>query len=131
MRTICLALIILTFTGCAAGQRDAIEGLQIVFHPAVFAGDQFPKAEFEQPLLARHLLGHYQIYIRYFDADFSEVAKPTHPGRFAARTEVRSAKWHEPLIRYTTLFRQKEKQQVDWEEFESDFATKLPPELGI
>src|SRR6185295_16502471 len=109
MKPICLALIILTFTGCAAGRRDAIEGLQIVFHPAAFAADNFPKAEFEQPLLARHLLGNYRIDTRYFDSDFSEVQKPSHPGRFGARTEVHCRKWHEPLIRYTTLFRQKEK----------------------
>src|SRR5215212_5328079 len=101
MRLLWIVMAMAALAGCAneSSRRQAIENLEIVFKPSVFAGEKFPEAEFAQPLLARHLLGRYHISTRYFDGDFKEVSMAALPGRYGARTQVLGSRAGEQFIR--------------------------------
>lgn len=126
-----LGLLMISTTFAQDRSPDAsVEDLTLIFRPSVFAGDSFPKAQFENPDAARRLLGDYHLQTSYYTADHHPATRPSLPGRYGAVTRITPA-GGQPFHRYNTLFRQPHPQRVDWEEFQTRFATALPEELGI
>ena len=56
-------------------------------HP-IFDGDSFPKIDFLNKDLIKAALGSYSLTIRFFDAGWNEVQKPTAPGRYGAYVQI-------------------------------------------
>lgn len=54
----------------------------------IFDGDAFPKIKFQNADLITAALGPFTMKIRYFDAAYNEVEKPTGPGRYGALVDI-------------------------------------------
>jgi predicted esterase len=76
----------------------------VVADRAIFDGDSFPKIDFVNKDLITAALGAYSLTIRFFNASWNEVQKPTAPGRYGAWVEI-----HFPNgtsdVRHLTLFK--------------------------
>ena len=111
-------------------RREALNGLDFVYRPSVFGGTRLPAGDFEQPNLAEDLIGPYDVRISYYGADHALVTSAAKAGRYGAVAEVRTADGR-TFYRFNTLYRQAKPGRFDWEEFDSNYWTQLPDELGI
>lgn len=111
-------------------RREAIHALDFVYRPGVFGGTRLPAGDFEQPNLAEDLIGPYDVRISYYDVNHEPVTSASKPGRYGAVAEIRTADGR-TFHRFNTLYRQAKPGRFDWEEFDSNYWTKLPDELGI
>ncbi len=64
-------------------------GQDVAAERPIFDADQFPPITFPNADLITAALGPYTMKIRFFDAAYNEVEKPTAPGRYGAWVEVR------------------------------------------
>ncbi|QDU33608.1 D-alanyl-D-alanine-carboxypeptidase/endopeptidase AmpH precursor [Poriferisphaera corsica] len=69
----------------------------------MFGLGSFPKLDFENPELAKQLLGDYEISVRWFDTDSVEVERATQPGRYAAVIKVTGENGREINRGYTFI----------------------------
>jgi predicted esterase len=111
-------------------RREALNQLDFVYRPSVFGSTRLPPGDFEQPNLAEDLIGRYDVRITYYNASHDPVTTATKPGRYGAVAEIKTADGR-TFHRFNTLYRQSKPGKFDWEEFDSDYWTKLPDELGI
>jgi len=95
----------------------------------VFAGTEFPRMDFENPLWIEHLVGTYSVSATYYDAGYNEVESAEKPGRYGAVVEI-TPSVGEPAKRYVTLFRQADHVQW-WEHKWETFSNTLPDGMGI
>ena len=70
---------------------DLLKYQPVVAAPAIFDGETFPKIDFLFKDLVAKALGPYEIKVRYFDAAWNEVTKPTGPGRYGALVAINFA----------------------------------------
>ena len=70
----------------------------------IFDADMFPKIKFHEADLIAAALGPFSMKIRYFDAAYNEVEKPTAPGRYGARVEIRFPNGYSN-VQHVTLFK--------------------------
>jgi CubicO group peptidase (beta-lactamase class C family) len=93
----------------------------------VFAGEEFPRIDFEKPLSAEGLIGRYAITTTFYDADYNAVTKAEKPGRYGAVVDIETDA--RQTRRFVTLFRQKE--EMSWWRHELEAELSLPEELGV
>jgi len=91
----------------------------------VFAGEEFPRLDFEKPLWVERLIGPYSISATFYDSDHNEVDSAEKPGRYGAVVDIETA--NRTTRRFVTLFRQPD--ELNWWRVELDLA--LPEELGV
>ena len=109
-------------------RRALAESAPVVFTSYVFAGEEFPSADFEQPSLMEDALGAYTITTQFYDASYNRVTRATTPGRYGAVVEVQPQ--NGPVFkRYITLYRQN--RVLDWDNVKPNFSGELPPEIGV
>jgi pimeloyl-ACP methyl ester carboxylesterase len=108
--------------------RQAAENLPLNFGGFVFRGTELPKPSFENPELARSVLGKFQISARYFDANAAPVTVANTPGRYGAVVTI-TPESGRPLRRYVTLYRRPDGPPM-WMS-PSGFSALLPKELGL
>ena len=111
-----------------AARKQAFERAEMSLKPFVFSGEKLPEPEFEEPSLVEDLIGPYTLKTAYYDADCSEVAAATKPGRYGAIVEIRPQDGP-PTKRFLTLFRQPE--SINWRAVELPSTIELPKQLGI
>lgn len=109
-------------------RRALAESAPVLFTSFVFAGEEFPQADFEQPSLMEDALGVYTIKTQFYDASYNLVTRATTPGRYGAVVEVQLQSGLS-FKRYITLYRQD--RVLDWNSNKSDFTGELPPEIGV
>lgn len=109
-------------------RRALAESAPVLFTSFVFAGEEFPAAEFEQPSLMEDALGTYTLRTQFYDASYNLVTRATTPGRYGAVVEVQPQ--NAPgFKRYITLYRQN--RVLDWNKLNPNFSGELPPEMGV
>jgi CubicO group peptidase (beta-lactamase class C family) len=106
--------------------------LPITLKPPVFAGENFPEAEFAQPLVAERLFGACTFKTTYYDRDYNVVERATQPGRYGAVVEI-TPDYGPPLTRYFTLFRAPDgyNPMFQWWFQRKGAMLDLPATLGI
>lgn len=109
-------------------RRALIDTALLLFAPFVFSGEEFPRAEFEQPSLIEDALGPYTLQTTFYDATYHRVARAQTPGRYGAVTEVKPERG-QAFKRFTTLYRQEK--PLDWSQTQAVFTGELPPEMGV
>ncbi len=109
-------------------RRALTESAPILFTSFVFAGEEFPQADFEQPSLMEDALGAYSIQTQFYDASYNLVTRATTLGRYGAVVLVQPQNGPS-FKRYITLYRQD--RVLDWNKDKSDFTGELPPEIGV
>jgi predicted esterase len=72
-------------------RKQAFQSIGVVAKPAVFSSNNFPSIEFEQPAVAKELLGRTTFMTSFYDADHNLVTSADKPGRYGAEVEVFSA----------------------------------------
>ena len=77
---------------------------EVTAEQPIFDADTFPKINFHHADLIKAALGPFTMKIRYFDAAYNEVEKPTAPGRYGARVQVRFLNGYSE-IQHVTLFK--------------------------
>jgi CubicO group peptidase (beta-lactamase class C family) len=112
----------------AEGLGKAVLRLRPTFESHVFSGEAFPPCRFEQPLLARTLLGDYILETSFYDSAYHPVTSAATPGRYGAVVQVKAADGRR-LTRYATLFRLP--QTMDWYSAQLGGSVTLPVETGI
>jgi predicted esterase len=87
-----------------AGYAKLMAGQDVAADRPIFDADAFPKIKFANADLITAALGPFTMKIRYFDAAYNEVEKPTAPGRYGARVEIRFPNGYSD-IQEVTLFK--------------------------
>jgi len=109
-------------------RNEAFKWLTPIGSPGcVFAGEEFPRLDFERPFWVERLIGPYSISATYYDADYNEVESAEKPGRYGAVVDVKTA--DRTTRRFVTLFRQPE--DFNWWRVKLDGDAMLPGELGV
>jgi pimeloyl-ACP methyl ester carboxylesterase len=70
---------------------ELVEQQPVVADSAIFDGEVFPKVDYLNKDLVEAALGAYSLAVRYFDAAWNEVQRPTAPGRYGALVDIRFA----------------------------------------
>ena len=109
-------------------RRALIESAPIAFDSFVFAGADFPKADFQQPALVRAAVGDYTLQTTFYDANYNLVTRADVVGRYGAVVRVTPG-IGQPFQRTFTLYRQNA--SVDWNSVQTPFTAPLPPEVGV
>jgi predicted esterase len=110
-------------------RHEAFAEAPIQFRQTVFSGNKFPAFDFRDPNLVEDLVGPYTLSATYYDAEFTETAAPTKPGRYGAIVEVHGADGA-VTKRFMTLYR--EDADIHWRELKIDLTgLVLPSALGI
>ncbi len=95
------------------------------FHPAVFPDEEFPRCDFDNPQMARELLGPYTIACTYYDRDYQPVTTAAQLGRYGAVVTV-TAQGRPPLTYFRTLFRRPQEVEITWQPRTEPISVKLP-----
>lgn len=95
----------LTLGDASDARARRLMELPVAFNPSVFEGKEFPKADFETPLLAEHLIGPYQVKVTYYDKDYQLVTSAEQPGRYGAVIDIIPDYGDWKLRRFRTLYR--------------------------
>jgi hypothetical protein len=107
-----LALLLLGMAAgmsAAAGDGDeerarALAAAKLTFREYVFAGEEFPPCDFEQPDRVKDLIGPYSIKATFYGRDFRPAETAAAPGLYGAVIEVTSEAGV-TLRREATLYR--------------------------
>jgi predicted esterase len=107
---------------------QAVNLVQVAFHPSVFSGTSFPRCGFD-PSPASAALGDCEMTTTFYDRDYNLVTSADKPGRYGAIVEVRTPAGT-VFKRFLTLYRTP--QPVTWRVTHGYAAPEtFPPELGI
>jgi len=93
----------------------------------VFAGEDFPRLDFERPLWVEQLIGPYSTSATFYDSDHNEVKAAGKPGRYGAVVDIKTS--DRTTRRFVTLFRQPE--HFSWWHTKLEGSVVLPQELGV
>jgi len=109
-------------------RAELFKGLTPRGYPGcVFAGEEFPRLDFERPLWVETLIGPYSISAKYYDVNYNEVESAETPGRYGAVVDVKTAA--RTTRRFVTLFRQPE--DFSWWRVKLKGNVILPEQLGV
>jgi predicted esterase len=109
-------------------RRAELERVELRYTP-VFSGERLPTFVLEEALWIQGLVGPCRIAARYLDAEYRDVARAEHPGRYGAVVTV-TPTLGEPVTRRLTLYRQPTEMQ--WRPWEwTTLRAELPAELGV
>lgn len=86
-------------------KRGSIDELEVVFKPALFCSDTFPRCDFDHPGRARQILGKYELRPTFYDNEYRPVTAPMAPGRYGAVVDIVSEKGGKFAARNVTLYR--------------------------
>ena len=118
---------VLVFFALLVVRQRAVNGVEYEFTPRfdhyVFAGPDFPQADFAMGRTVHRLLFPTKITTTYYDAGYNEVTRAEKPGRYGAVVTMKIGT--DVVHRYVTLYRTPAK--IFW----SDASTLIPPQLGI
>lgn len=134
-----LTLTILTSTAMAAqtspqktpGKADAAKLLQhedVAADRPIFDSDTFPTIDYINKDLIQAAFGPYALKVRFFDAAYNEVTKPSGPGRYGARVEISFPGGYTDLQRLT-LFKTPKPYRTYRDIF--TVTARLPDSFGI
>jgi hypothetical protein len=105
-----------------------LHDMPLRFSPFVFANENFPRVEFEQPTYVEDAVGPYTLKTTFYDREFNVVKTAQMPGRYGAVIEIKT-EHGKTFKRYVTLFRQQA--PVDFNKHDATFTAQLPEDLGI
>jgi hypothetical protein len=91
----------------------ALGDARLRFTEYVFAGEQFPSCDFEQPARVKDLIGPYSFKTTFYDRDFRPAETAAAPGPYGAVIEVTSEAGV-TLRREATLFRTPARVGAGW-----------------
>lgn len=106
--------------------------LTMAAKPPVFKGATFPSCDFENPLLAEALLGHYRIETTFYDRNYARVESAKSPGRYGAVLDIKPDSGPS-YRRFLTLFRAPDNfdSLFAWWVLDPKMTIRLPESLGI
>ena len=108
--------------------RLIIQKTQYRFQPFCFAGNEFPKGEFADPVAAADFFGKYTVDVTFYDEAFNPVSVADKPGKYGAVVEIHTEK-SGVIKRFCTLYRIP--RLGDWPPDMLPMSADLIGELGI
>ncbi len=120
---------IMVFLALLVTRQRAVHGVEYEFTARfdhyVFAGPEFPQADFDMGRTVHRLLFPTKITTTYYDAGYHQVTRADKPGRYGAVVTMKIGL--DVVRRYVTLYRTPEK--IEWSDSRMAFLTQLgfPP----